>query len=225
VTAKGSGPAPTGTVSFTWTKTGGDGSHSGPVGSGTANLNGNDDATITGYLPAGTTDGSLTITAVYSGDTSNSSSTGQTPYWVEADCYQSQWPADTDGLPSVVAGAPTGYYIGQSNGWYSVYVTSPSTTLATHFTGNVVTNGLILDVSPLKNELKDKIALRGAGKVIFSMHSEGYLDGFSFYAGCGSSLSFDLKIAKSPALKTQIHLGAQGTTHASSNPVEFTRSS
>ena len=225
VAPKGGGPTPTGTVGFTWTRTsGGGGSHSGPVGSGSATLNGNGDATITGYLPAGSTDGSITINAAYNGDSLNAPSTAQTVYFVEADCYQGQWPAETDGLPTVTAGSPTGYYIGQSNGWWAVYATSPSTTL-TKFTGSVKTNGLILDVSSIKNEPTDIVALRGDNKIHYGLHDHGFLEGFEFYAGCGSNITFTLAIAGSPALKTQIHLGSQGSFHATSNPTEFFRNS
>lgn len=229
VAPKTSGAAPTGTVSFTWTKTsGGGGTTSGPVGSGTATLSPassgpGSDATITGYLPAGSTDGSLTMTAVYSGDSTYGSNTGQAPYWVEADCYTSAWPSDTAGLPDVIAGAPTGFYIGQSQGEFILYATSPVND--THFTGSVVTNGdgVLLNVSPIKTEGNDIVALRGDYKIHFGLHDHGYLEGFSFYAGCGQALTFNLQINGVNAKVHQIHLGTDGTSYATANPESLYR--
>jgi hypothetical protein len=221
VAPKGSGPAPTGTVSFTWTKTNGGGATSGPVGSGSAPVDGNSQATIVGTLPAGGPNGAMTITAVYSGDPFNASSTAQITYYVLASCSEGQWPAATNGYPNVVAGSPTGYYIGQSNGWFTVTAVNPSTT-STNFIGSIKTNGLILDLSSTKNELGDKVTLRGSTKIRFEFHDNGYLDGISFYAGCGFQITFDLNISGSPAAKNQIFLG-NPTTHAKANPLVFTR--
>jgi hypothetical protein len=221
VTASGGGPAPTGTVSFTWTKTNGGGATSGPVGTGSATLDGNSQAQITGTLPAGGQNGSITITAVYSGDAFNNTSTAQIIYWVLANCSEGQWPHATNGYPDVVAGSPTGYYIGQSNGWFTVTAVNPSAT-SVNFIGSIKTNGLLLDVSSTKNELGDKVTLRGSTKIRFTFHDNGYLDGISFYAGCGFQVTFDLNISGAPAPKNQIFLG-NPTTHAKANPLQLIR--
>jgi hypothetical protein len=83
-------------------------------------VNGNSQATMVGTVPSGGPNGAITITAVYSGDPFNATSTAQITYYVLASCSEGQWPAATNGYPGVVAGSPTGYYIGQSNGWFTV---------------------------------------------------------------------------------------------------------
>jgi hypothetical protein len=222
VAAKGTGPAPTGTVSFTWTTTNGNGAKSGPVGSGSATLNGNDNATISGFLPSGGKNGSMVITASYSGDSSNAASTGQVEYFVESDCYQGAWPAVVNGFPNVVAGDPTGYYIGQSNGWFTLLVVNPANSKTT-FTGQISTDGLFLDLSGIKNEKHDKVVLRGPGGIHYILNDNGYLDGFTFFAGCGSAISFNKLLIDGVAASTsQVWLGSSDTV-ATEMPLSFRR--
>jgi hypothetical protein len=232
VTQRDPGPAPTGSVTFTWYRTGGK-SGGGPL-TGTMGVaplaqqsNGYFEASFTtsnGDLEAGVVDGSIRVTATYSGDANNGSSAGQIIYFVEATCDEGQWPAVSNGIPTVTStGTPEGYYIGQSNGWYTVYVAAAPTG-ATMFTGYIKTNGLIIDLSATKNKKGDHFLLNGQRVVQYSINDKAHLDGFTFYAGCGSNISFNLKINGAPAPKSLIFLGPP-TSNATKTPVVFKRTS
>jgi hypothetical protein len=232
VTQKGHGAAPTGSVTFTWYRTGGK-NGGGPL-TGTMGLapltvasNGDYEAsymTKNGDLEAGVVDGSIKITATYSGDTHNASSAGEVIYFVLATCYEGQWPSVSSGIPNVTStGTPEGYYVGQSNGWFTVYV-SAGTGGPVTFTGYIKTNGLILDLSATKDKLIDDFSLKGQHVLQYSINDKAHLDGFTFYAGCGSQISFNLKINGAEAPKNLIFLG-QPTSNATTNPVVFRRTS
>jgi len=230
VTAKAGKPVPTGTVTFTWYRTGG-AKNSGPLTGtiGTAPLvvtaagNTASYTTKPGDLSAGVVNGSVKITATYSGSATDSSSDASIMYYVQAICYEGQWPSVSNGIPTVTSvGTPEGYYIGQSNGWYTLYVSSQPPTVS--FTGYIKTNGLILYLSPTKDKAVDHFTVMGPNQVKFSIKDHGHLDGFTFYAGCGSSLTFNLKINGVAAPKNMIFLG-NPTSNATKNPVVFTRSS
>jgi hypothetical protein len=229
VTAKPGKPVPTGTVTFTWYRTGGAGvgSLTGTIGTAplvvTAAGNTASYTTKPGDLEAGVVNGSIKITATYSGSALDSSSAASIMYYVQAVCYEGQWPSESNGIPTVTSvGTPEGYYIGQSNGWYTVYVSSQPPTVS--FTGYIKTNGLILYLSPTKDKAVDHFTVKGPNDVQFTIKDHGHLDGFTFYAGCGSSITFNLKINGAPAPKSLIFLG-NPTTNATKNPVVFTRSS
>ena len=227
VTAKAGKPVPTGTVTFTWYRTGGAGVGplTGTIGTAplvvTAAGNVASYTTKPGDLSAGVVDGSIKVIATYSG--TESSSAASIMYYVQKICYEGQWPAASNGIPAVTSnGTPEGYYIGQSNGWYTLYVSSQPPTVT--FTGYIKTNGLILYLSPTKDKTNDHFTVKGPNEVSFTIKDNGHLDGFTFYAGCGSSLSFNLKINGAAAPKTLIFLG-NPTSNATKNPVVFTRSS
>jgi hypothetical protein len=224
----GGGGAPSGgSVTFTYYTVGL--ANQGPVtGSlGSAPLSGGEASLTTapGTLPVGgPANGSVTINATYIGDTNDAASNSSIPYYVLLGCTLGPWPSVSNGYPSILAGGPEGYYIGQSNGWYTVYMTQPTGGVVT-FTGTVTTNGLILDLSSLKNETRDKVTLEGSSEITFKMVNHGALDGFTFYAGCGSQLDFTLNIGKPPvaATKKQIFLGGNSTKSLTSGGVEFSR--
>lgn len=227
VKATGTKPAPTGTVTYTWYRTGGK-TGGGPLTGtiGTAPLRDGEASytTKSGDLEAGVVDGSIKVTATYSGDQYNSSSAGSIIYYVQAVCYEGQWPAVSNGIPNVTSvGTPEGYYLGQSNGWYTLYVSSTPNTVTT-FTGFIKTNGLILYLSAVKDKPVDHFSLEGEHKLQFSIKDHGHLDGFGFYAGCGSSISFNLKINGASAPKNLIFIG-NPTSNATENPVVFKRTS
>ena len=183
----GGGPAPTGTVTFTYYTVGqaNGGPQTGTLGSAPVS---NGEATITaGPLPAGgPNNGSITINATYNGDPFNAASNGLIEYYVLVNCSLGPWPSSSSGYPSILAGGPEGYYIGQSNGWYTLYATQPTGGIV-NFTGTVkTTDGLILDLSSTKSEGQDKVTLDGSSEVTFKFVNHGALDGFTFYAGCGA---------------------------------------
>jgi hypothetical protein len=227
-------PAPTGTVTFTYYSVGV--ANQGPI-TGTAGsaplVNGEATITTTKLPAGGPQNGSITLNATYNGDSFNSASNGLIEYFVLAGCALNAWPNSSEGYPTIQAGGPEGYYIGQSNGWYTVYVTHPTVGKVT-FTGTVTigpsgqdyTNGLILDLSSTKNEgSKDKVTLVGANELTFKMVNGGDLDGFTFYAGCGTELDFTLNIG-TPAVKakrSQIFVGANSTESPTKGKLDLTR--
>jgi hypothetical protein len=232
-------PAPTGTVIFTY-YTEGD-ANQGPISGsvGSAPLVSVPDVGIeasitTRELPAGgPQNGSITINATYEGDSFNAGSYGGIPYFVLEGCNIGSWPNDTQGYPNVNAGGPEGYYIGQEDGgWYEVKVTHPSVgnvtfsgTVKTGPAGKDYTDGLLLDLSSLKDEGDDNVALVGSNEITFTLVNGGDVDGFSFYAGCGSYLHFTLDIGKVPvkAQKNQIFVGINGTYSKSEGKLNLKR--
>ncbi len=225
VTGKGMGPAPTGSVTFGYYTVGQ--ANGGPTSGvlGTSPLN-DGEATYTtsaGQLPTGgPQNGSITITAAYSGDHYNRASHGSMIYLVTGTCPATSWPAASAGFPQVTAGGSKGYYLGQSNGWFTLYVTHPIGSKVT-FSGTVVsTGGLIFDVSSTKDEAGDTVTLAGSNELEFNMVNGGDLDGFTFYAGCGSMITFQLSVAGTTAPTSQIFLGATGI-HPAQNPVVLVR--
>ena len=195
------------------------------------------EASLSTYYPSspcdagGPNNGSLILNATYTGDTNDAASNGSIEYYVLEGCTLGQWQptALSNGYPSILAGGPEGYYIGQSNGWWTLYVTQPTSSVV-RFSGTVTTsngsfNGLLLDLTSTKNEGKDKVTLDGSSEITFKLVNHGDLDGFSFFAGCGNDLHFTLNIGKpaAPAQKKQIFLGANSTKSPTYGGVDFTR--
>jgi len=214
-----------GTVAFTWYKTAGakgGGPKSGSIG--TASLS-SGEATITtkNQLPTATTDGSIRVTATYSGTASTAASYSEISYYSLAKCSEAAWPNSVQGDPNVASNGtntPTGYYIGESDGWYQFYTSTVNA--PTNFTGTITTNGLILDASPLKDKSGQYFKVTGDDKVNFNFHDGANgLNGFTFYAGCGSSLRMRLVINGKPATMKQVFLGVN--EHHSANPVVIKR--
>jgi hypothetical protein len=214
-----------GTVSFTWYRTGGEAGGGPKSGSfGTVALNGEYATLTTSHLDAAAVNGAEIITATYNGDSNDGTSEGQIQYYVESSCAETVWPTETDGLPKLASNGtdtPNGYFIGQSNGWFSVYVSEHAASQVS-FTGTIGTPGLILDASPTKNKPGDSFKVSGGGKLVFTMQSRAGLDGFQFFAGCGTTLSFNLYMGGKPASSRRILLGS-AKTQASSNPFTLHR--
>jgi hypothetical protein len=222
-----SGPAMTGTVTFFY-KVIGDSNKIPPVNIGSAPVSGSpEQATLTvapGTLPTGV----LNITAKYSGDPNYAASQGTVSYTVSATCDTGPWPTQTDGYPNVAIGGPMGLYIGQSNGWWTIYVQHPEN-VPTHrvkFSGTVTTNPdhRLIDVTALKNEHGDYVKLNGDNKLSFNFVDIESLDGFSFFAACGNAITFSLNVAGVKAPVSDIFFG-NPTSNSASNPVTFNRTS
>ena len=232
----GTEPAPTGTVTFSYYTVGV--ANEGPIFGtvGTAPLVGDQATITTNALPdGGPQNGSIILYVTYNGDPNNAMSYGEIVYYVLPGCSLNSWgPSYSEGYPSITAGGREGYYIGQSNGWYTLYVTHPAGSKAI-FSGSVVTgpsgyeytDGLILDLSSTKDEAyTDKVTLVGANKLTFKMVNGGDLDGFTFYAGCGSTLDFTLNIGHHggvPAQKNQIFIGANSMKAPTAGVADFSR--
>lgn len=224
VTPKGAGPAPTGSVTFAYYTVGQ--ANGGPTSGvlGTSPLNGGE-ATYTtsaGQLPlGGPANGSITITASYGGDHFNRSSRASIIYNVTASCPATSWPAASRGFPHVTASGSEGYYIGQSNGWFTLYVTQPGPSIV-DFSGTIKSTGLILHLSSTKDEGRDYVKLKGSSTLKFRLVDHNGLDGFTFFAGCGSMMTFQLSIAGMTAPSGEISLGAT-SGHPAQNPFVLTR--
>lgn len=224
VAGKGTGPAPTGSVTFAYYTVGL--ANGGPTSGvlGTSPLIGGE-ATFTtsaGQLPlGGPANGSITITASYGGDHFNRASHASIIYNVTASCPATSWPASSGGFPHVTVGGPEGYYLGQSNGWFTLYVTQPGPSTV-DFTGTIKSTGFILHLTSTKDEGQDYVALQGSSALKFRLIDHGDLDGFTFFAGCGSTITFQLSIAGGSAPTSEIFLGAAGG-HPLQNPIVLTR--
>ncbi len=208
-----------GNVSFTWYKTAGakgGGPKSGSLG--TSSLS-DGEATITtkNQLPSSTVDGSIRVTATYSGTSTAAASYSEISYFSLPKCSEAAWPSNVQGDPDVASNGsntPTGYYIGESDGWYQFYTSTVNA--PTNFTGTITSNGLILDASALKDKSGQSFKVTGDDKLTYEFHDGANgLNGFSFYAGCGSSLRIRLTINGKAATTRQIFLGVNehhGTT-------------
>jgi hypothetical protein len=223
---------PTGTVTFTYQVTGPGGHTDYVLGSsalvglqaGTAVAS----ITITPNAPPAAVNGGaplptgiVVITAEYSGDATFAAANSSTTDIISAGCPTGPWPRQTDGYPEVFAGYPEGYYIGQVNGWWSLYDAHPENGTAVTFSGTI-TGGDLLDVSSTKNEVDDSVTLSGLHKIIFKMVTHESLDGFTFYAGCGTKLVFKLDINKAKAPSAETNVG--NPTSNPSHRVVFKRS-
>ena len=210
---------PTGSVTFTYQVTGTGGGHTAYV-IGTGTLEGLQTGTAVASITltpdappsdvnggAPLPDGVVVITAAYSGDDTFAATTATATDFVETGCKTGAWPAPTEGYPEVFARYPEGFYIGQVNGWWSLYATHPSDGNAVYFSGTIRTSGEIIDVSAEKEEVNDVVTLKGGNTLLFKFKNRSLLDGVTFYAGCGSKLSFKLMIAGAKAPSAEANLG------------------
>ena len=152
-------------------------------------------------------DGDVVITAAYSGDATFAATTAATTDFIEAGCHTGPWPQQTSGFPEVFARYPEGYYVGQVNGWWSLFVTHPADGLNVTFAGSVKTTGQLFDVTEIKGEPNDSITLKGSTKLVFDFKNRSLLDGVRFFAGCGAKLTFKTMINGSKASTAESNLG------------------
>jgi len=215
----GSGPTPTGNVTFTYYTVGE--ANGGPASGtlGTVNVNSAGQAKIVttpGELPAGgPLNGSIILNVTYNGNGTYAASNGLLVYYVVPNCDEGQFNKKSNGYPSIVADGQTGYYIGQSNGWFTLYTTQ-DTGHTMDFSGNAQTNGLVLYVSNTKNSGGYiKLAGReGNERVGWKIVDKGALDGFTFFAGCGSQVKFTLNSGSpaAPVPASEVFIGS-GSAH------------
>ena len=209
---------PTGTVTFTYQVTG-PGGHTDYVlgtsalqalqpGTAVASLTltpASPPSNVNGGAPL--PDGVVTVTAVYSGDTTFAAGSSSTTEIVTPACHTGPWPAQTAGYPEVFPGYPEGYYLGQVNGWWSLYAAHPEDGTTVIFSGTVKTDGSLLDVTATKNDPADSIALRGSHKIDFRFVNHESLDGFTFFAGCGSKVAFQMTVNGKKLVLADANLG------------------
>jgi hypothetical protein len=228
--------APTGTVDFTYKTTGPGGGIIYDLGTvllqpaGTASSVAT--VTITPDAPPVTVNGGnplpngvITVIGSYSGDVNFAANSSAGNDLIRGDCDTGPWPAPVNGYPHAPVGGPEGYYIGEVGGWWSIYNAHPEDGTTVKFSGTVTTNGNgeFLDVTPTKNETGDKVTLNGQSAITFKFLNHESLDGFTFFAGCASKVTFSLDITGTAAPKTDVYLG-NPTTHPI-GPVKFKRTS
>lgn len=222
VTPGGGGPPLSGSVTFTYTCPGSAcSSSSGTLGTVPIDPS-TDQATLTstGQLPVGAD----YVTATYGSDPNYSGSSGSVVYTVDASCNNAAWPASTDGYPATEASGPTGFYIGQSNGWWTLYTEQnanrgPGTILSGKIT---TTTARFLDVAALKNERDDYVKEIGNNEIEFRFQTQLSLDAVTFFVGCGHDIKFTLDINGIKAPMSAINVG-NPTTNPLSNPVTYNR--
>jgi hypothetical protein len=212
-----SGP-PTGeSVTFTYKNYGGQ-TVSGTLGTATIDSDGN--AQLTNVMltvpkepPINGDNQDYYITANYGGDANYPPSTAIIIFSVDAICTQSRWPANTTGFPKVVPGkSPQGYYIGQSNGLWSITTVTGPVRKPVTFEGDVLLEGgRILNVTTTKNERSDTVDVEGNNLLDFKFTTILSLDSVSFYAGCGPTLTMALSTTGKYAGPTTIYLGTKAT--------------
>ena len=168
-------------------------------------------------------DGTVVITAAYSGDATFAANTTTTSDLIEAGCHTGPWPQQTSGYPEVFARYPEGFYIGQVNGWWSLFATHPADGQAVIFSGSIKTTGQVLDVTTIKAESNDTVTLKGSTKILFDFRNRSLLDGVTFYAGCGAKLTFKTMINGTKATSAEANLG--NPTSNPSHHLVFKRSS
>lgn len=210
---------PTGSVTFTYQVTGTGAGHTVYVlgtsalqglqtGTAVASITLTPDApppSVNGGAPL--PNGAVIISAAYGGDATFAAATGDTTDFIQAGCKTGAWPQQTEGYPAVFSYYPEGYYIGQVNGWWSIYATHPADGKVVVFSGTVKTNGDLIDLSAVKEEPTDVVTLKGGNKVIFTFKNHSLVDGLTFYAGCGSKLSFKTMIDGAKAPTAAANLG------------------
>ena len=210
---------PTGTVTFTYQVTG-PGGHTAYVlgtsslqalqaGTAVASITFRADAppsNVNGGAPLPV--GVVTITAAYSGDATFAAANSSTTEIIDAGCHTGPWPSQTSGYPEVFAGYPKGYYLGQVNGWWSIYAAHPEDGTTVIFSGTIkVVAGEMSDVTATKNDGQDSVTLHGGHSIVFRFVNHESLDGFTFYAGCASTLSFKVTINGKKTPQADANLG------------------
>jgi hypothetical protein len=228
---------PTGTVDFTYKTTGPGSGTTYDLGtvllqpSGTASSVAT--VTITPDAPPVTVNGGnplptgvVTVTGSYSGDVNFAANSSAGDDLIRADCDTGPWPAQVNGYPAVNVGYPEGYYIGEVGGWWSIYDAHPEDGTTVKFSGTVTldSSGEFLDVSPTKNNSADKVHLMGQSVISFKFLTHESLDGFTFFAGCASKITFSpLDAAGNPVPKSDVYLGNPTTNPTGT--VKFKRTS
>ena len=90
--------------------------------------------------------------------------------------------------------------------------------------GTIVTNGTFTNVQRLMDESDDVVRLIGNNEISFAFHNYGGLDGLGFTSTCGSHVTMEnFELNGKAAPFDEIDLGSP-TTHATSNPETFARS-
>jgi hypothetical protein len=227
---------PTGTVDFKWKTTGPGGQVTYDLGTTVLQPSGPASSvatvTITPGAPPVTVNGGnplpggvITITGIYSGDVNFAANTSATNDLIRGTCDTGPWPSQVNGYPQSMAGFAEGYYIGEVGGWWSIYTSHPEDGTTVKFTGTVTTDsaGEFLDVTPTKNETGDKVNLNGQSTITFKFLNHESLDGFTFFAGCASKVTFTLDATGVAVPKTDVYLG-NPTTHPT-GAVKFKRTS
>ena len=185
------------------------------------------------YTPNSGFSGLDSFTYTLTDSDGNTSAPATVTLQVLANCNVNPWPI-SGGTTAPPVSAPTGIYIGQSGGTFTIYTTGVhKSNVDTVWTGTLtlspnVPNGDIRfsNVTPHRNEdnPKDHDTVTILGQETLSFHFDTFLsvDGVSFHPSCGSSMKVDLQLNGSEAPTTKVFLGG-AKTHPATNPFTLSR--
>jgi hypothetical protein len=129
--------------------------------------------------------------------------------------------AADDPLAGEPALVPTGYYLWHGPGGFNLRTHGPGA--AHHFRAVLTTDGRFVEVTPVRGELGDAVAVVGGGqRLIVDVTTFGGIDGARFRIVGGTWLHLDLGLDGQPIDPCRIYLGAAGA-HPASNPFTLRR--
>jgi Bacterial Ig-like domain (group 1) len=176
----------------------------------------------TTFSYVGANQGQDTVTATFSSATGTATVT-----WNNSPCDTGSWPQQVSGVPPVHPNAPRGFYIGATaSGTFSLQVAHHQAIprVFDHFSGTITTDGSFEDVNAIMLEKRDTYSVSpDMHTLTFSFDNGGDIDGLSFVAMCGSTITFNLNFEGASAPTSLINLGMP-STNPSGNPFTFTRS-
>jgi hypothetical protein len=166
--------------------------------------------------------GSDVVTATFSSATGTAAVT-----WTTRKCDSGSWPAQITGVTPVFPNMTRGFYIGANAGGTFYLEASHHQTIPRvfdRFSGTVTTDGSFENVNAIMLERRDSYSVSPDGHTLsFSFEDGGDIDGVSFVASCGSTITFNLNFNGASAPTSIINLGMP-STNPSGNPFTFTRS-
>jgi hypothetical protein len=191
-------------------------------GTGITNASG-----VTTFSYMGTNPGPDTVTATFSSAPGTATGTA-TVIWNPQICDSNSWPTQVTGAPTVFPNSPRGFYIGSNAAaTFSLFVTQHQVTPVDRkpFSGTITTDGSFENVKAIRLEPSDTYSVSAdLHTLTFNFLNVGHIDGLSFVATCGSTITFNLNFNNASAKPSMINLG-RPSTNPSANPFTFTRSS
>jgi hypothetical protein len=163
----------------------------------------------------------LLVTATYSGDANYADSSGTEIYLEDASCNVNPW--SVSGYPFVEPGSAEGFYIGQSQGAFTVAVAhTEHTAKSVKFQGTITATSRIINVTAVKNEEGDISKLNGENTLKFKFFNHESVDSVTFYVACGSQVKFNFMINGVKAPVSDIFVGS-AAANPLANPLVYNR--
>jgi hypothetical protein len=122
-------------------------------------------------------------------------------------CKAGPLPVDILGSSAVKAQSALGLYLWHGKTGYALRVTHPGHEKVT-FTGTITVSNKISAVRKFRLEKADKLSVGPYRHTLsFTFTNYGYLDGFSFAAGCSKDVKVSVSINGTQATPNQVFLG------------------